>query len=106
MWMAEYIEREETCGDCIHADICKDVVGSWFSRKNIAYCKTFKRAADVVPVVRCKDCMHRGDHEVCPLHDIRLCYDGDGHMDEVEDDKAEDEFFCSYGERKEADGNG
>ncbi len=49
--MAEYIEREETCGDCIHADICKDVVGSWFSRKNIAYCKTFKPAADVAPVV-------------------------------------------------------
>lgn len=57
---------------------------------------------DAVPVVRCKDCKHRGDHEVCPLHDIRLCFDGDGHMDEVEDDKTEDEFFCSYGERKEA----
>jgi hypothetical protein len=51
-------------------------------------------------LVRCKDCKHRGDHEVCPLHDIRLCFDGDGHMDEVEDDKTEDEFFCSYGERK------
>jgi hypothetical protein len=58
---------------------------------------------DAVPVVRCKDCKHRGDHEVCPLHDIRLCFDGDGHMDEVEDDKTEDEFFCSYGERKEAE---
>ena len=56
---------------------------------------------DVVPVVRCKDCEHRGDHEVCPLHDIRLCFDGDGHMDEVEDDKTEDEFFCSYGKRRE-----
>ena len=60
---------------------------------------------DDVPVVRCKDCKHRGDHEVCPLHDIRLCFDGDGHMDEVEDDKTEDEFFCYRGERKEDDGN-
>ena len=56
---------------------------------------------DMMPVVRCKDCKHRGDHEVCPLHDIRLCFDGDGHMDEVEDDKTEDEFFCSYGKRRE-----
>ena len=58
---------------------------------------------DVVPVVRCKDCKHRGNHEVCPLMDIRLCFDGDGHMDEVEDDKTEDELFCSYGERKDGD---
>ena len=59
---------------------------------------------DAVPVVRCKDCKHRGEHEVCPLHDIRLCFDGDGHIDEVEDDKTEDEFFCSYGERKDGEG--
>lgn len=58
---------------------------------------------DVVHVVLCKDCKHRGDHEVCPLMDIRLCFDGCGHMDEVEDDKTEDEFFCAFGERKDGE---
>lgn len=32
----------KTCGDCIHADVCKEVNGSWFSHKNPAYCKLFK----------------------------------------------------------------
>lgn len=44
-------------------------------------------AADVAPVVRCKDCMHKGTDSWC---------------DYVEDDN----FFCARGERKEADGNG
>ena len=41
----------KTCGDCIHADICKEVVGSWFSTKNIAYCKGFKDRTNYVEVV-------------------------------------------------------
>ena len=32
----------KTCGDCIHADVCKEVNGGWFSPKNPAYCKLFK----------------------------------------------------------------
>ena len=32
----------KTCGDCIHADVCKEVNGGWFSSKNPAYCKLFK----------------------------------------------------------------
>ena len=36
------------CGDCIHADICKQLNGGWFSRENIAYCKGFKEKADYV----------------------------------------------------------
>lgn len=49
--MAEYIEREFVCGDCIHADVCEEaetLVG--FSRDNIAYCGMFLNAADVPPV--------------------------------------------------------
>lgn len=50
--MAEYIEREATCGDCIHAEICKHIPTlTGFSTSNTAYCKAFKNAADVVPVV-------------------------------------------------------
>ena len=58
--MAEYIEREATCGDCIHAKVCErlNILTEWI-RDNAAYCKLFKNAADVVEVVRCKDCTRR-----------------------------------------------
>ena len=42
--------------------------------------------ADVVPVVRCDDCVYYGSRRWCELHSS------------VFDDNA----FCSYGERKEA----
>lgn len=42
-------------------------------------------AADVVPVVRCDDCVYYGSRRWCELHSS------------VFDDNA----FCSYGERKE-----
>ena len=43
-------EKLKTCGDCIHADLCKKIHGSWFSRWNIAECTAFKDEADLVPV--------------------------------------------------------
>ena len=50
--MAEYIEREPKCGDCIHADLCERVtILKNFNRDNIAHCKGFKASADVVEVV-------------------------------------------------------
>ena len=51
-------------------------------------------AADVVPVVRCKDCKH---HRDCEIH---FC---DALGMDCPDDS---EFFCSYGERKEGADNG
>lgn len=57
--MAEYIEREKTCGECVHADICKQVNGSWFSPHNIAYCKGFKNASDVVEVETLKEWLYQ-----------------------------------------------
>lgn len=54
-------------------------------------------AADVVPVVRCKDCWNAtkmggfmGKVLYCPIWERNT----------------EEENFCSYGERKEAEGNG
>lgn len=44
-------------------------------------------AADVVEVVRCKDCKHRGEQADCPF-----CW--------LADMKMGDEHFCSYGERR------
>ena len=55
---------------------------------------------DAVEVVRCKDCKHRGNDDICPMIKIRMCNDGDGYFDEVSEDKTFDDGFCSYGERK------
>ena len=43
--------KEKLCGDCIHADICKKVNGSWYHPKNIAYCNAFKDRKNCVEVV-------------------------------------------------------
>lgn len=51
-------------------------------------------AADVVPVVRCKDCRHY-DMGVC----LKIYSDGNAHPEAWQRRRPED--FCSYGERKE-----
>lgn len=52
-------------------------------------------AADVVEVVRCRDCKHYDDG-ICQLHSEEPDqYGGGFNMDMLEND------FCSYGERKE-----
>ena len=47
-------------------------------------------AADVVPVVRCKDCHWRGREECAMFY---RCECGEQHTWETDDD------FCSYGEK-------
>ena len=83
----------ETCGDCIHAKVCKEVNGSWFSPNNIAYCRLFKNKADFVEVVRCKDCKHY-------LLPQGFC-NHDRHEYQTMAVPQEDNDFCSYGERKD-----
>jgi hypothetical protein len=83
------------CGDCIHADICKEINGGWFSPKNPAYCKAFKDRTNFVEVVRCKDCKWYNRNEdimpqsgSCEFHEMvkmdwdfcsRAKMDGDGN---------------------------
>ena len=50
-------------------------------------------AADVAPVVRCKDCKHY-DMGVC----LKIYSDGNAHPEAWQSRRPED--FCSYGERK------
>ena len=57
----------KTCGDCIHADVCKQVNSGWFSPKNIAYCNGFKDRNEYVQAVRCKDCKFLHDKGYCTL---------------------------------------
>ena len=83
-------KRLKLCGDCIHADICKEVIGGWFSPKNPAYCKGFKDRTKYVEVVRCKDCKHYF-HYGESVYGCRTF----GMM------KTKHNGFCSYGERKD-----
>lgn len=88
--MAEYIERRTAiehlnvwCGGCGSA----------------VECILAEPAADVAPVVRCKDCKHY-DLSVC----LKIYSDGSVHPAAWQSRKPED--FCSYGERKAGAENG
>ena len=55
---------------------------------------------DAVPVVRCKECVYFDNiTHFCHYHSNY--YDGGRDLDRFKDDD-----FCSYGERKDGDGNG
>ena len=82
----EYIEREEAI-EAIMSDPPDAHYPSWY----IDRIKTLS-AADVAPVVRCKDCLYSTERY--------------GHMDCIRGVSYRNtwnkpDFFCSYGERKE-----
>ena len=81
--MAEYIEREEI--NEAMKEVCDDPSCPMYVAAEIAQIIDCAPAADVVPVVRCKDCTHLYGAAcvVCGL------------LPRKPDD------FCSYGERKD-----
>ena len=46
------------CKDCIHYEICDEYVSPCESFPETDGCKCFKSTADVVEVVRCRDCKY------------------------------------------------
>lgn len=94
--MAEYIERAAIMEFPIRKDRCdKEHANEHFIfgiESVLEYVENLP-AADVAPVVRCKDCKHHYD---CGVH---FC-------DRLGMDCPDDsDFFCSYGERKDGDSN-
>lgn len=92
--MAEYIEREAIMEFPIRKDHCdKERANEHFIfgiESVLEYVENLP-AADVAPVVRCKDCKHHYD---CGVH---FC-------DRLGMDCPDDsDFFCSCGERKDGD---
>ena len=88
----EYIEREALL--CM---VQPDDPGDEMAVITIATAKKLIRslahccpAADVAPVVRCKDCHWRGSEECAMFY---RCECGEQHTWETDDD------FCSYGEK-------
>lgn len=98
--MAEYIKRSAVFEqfDNADADVCEtDDFGGvdyGFGMKNIKELINAIPAADVAPVVRCKDCKHY-DMGVC----LKIYSDGNVHSAAWQSRKPDD--FCSYGERKD-----
>ena len=82
--MTEYIKREATI-EVIMSEPPDAHYPQWYVDK-------IKRipAADVVPVVRCKDCRLRGREECAMFY---RCECGEQHTWETDND------FCSYGEK-------
>lgn len=91
--MAEYITKEAAIQafEWGEADVIEDYVDGYnfgFSRGIIKSAINAIPAADVAPVVRCKDCKYnRGS---------KKCLNPDSFFAVPKDDD-----FCSYGERKE-----
>lgn len=60
---------------------------------------------DAVPVVRCKECIHRGTDN-CPMIQEDYYYDEDDGSDYVMRDHTEDNGFCHKGARMDGGADG
>lgn len=85
--MAEYIERSAAIKAAKHA---------WAKGLEPSQYIEALPAADVAPVVRCKDCKHKGwVQEPCHGKSVDYCRVWDCTLRDLES------TFCSYGERKD-----
>ena len=74
------------CMECTHIDVCIKAATS-----HIDHCNDYSFAGNTVEVVRCRDCKHK---DGIPGQPNIVCW------------QMHDDDFCSYGERKDGDGNG
>lgn len=79
-----------TCKECLHFEPCWDYGNILDPIHGGMICDSFKPAADVVPVVRCKNCKHLTEDGFC----FKNINGVGGYKKPNPDD------FCSYGERK------
>lgn len=95
-----------TCKECLHFEVCSGFMPTDLDKDVWHYCKigipeeipdidkrcdSFKDSKSWVEVVRCKDCKHK---DGMPGQPNIVCW------------QMHDDDFCSYGERKDGDGNG
>ena len=91
--MAEYIEREALLED-LQAAVENGGMGGMVASALKRYVKRAP-AADVAPVVRCKDCKY-GDYDSEPDDAMVCTRTNDGYWRHGDD-------FCSYGRKKNVD---
>ena len=100
-----------TCRECFHWEACKSVLENATGFKlpedfkgGAERCDLFVSTADVVEVVRCKDCKYwKGEKKADPITNYHY---GDCTHEEWRDAEGWDKTtcgheFCSRGERKE-----
>lgn len=90
------IDADAFLKDILTAGIGKTIIE--YSESDIGYMIRKRPTIDAVPVVRCRECKHRGTDD-CIFH--------------IKGEPADEELllkldndFCSYGERKEGADNG
>lgn len=88
--MTEYIEREEI--NKAMKEVCDDPSCPMYVAAEIAQIIDCAPAADVAPVVRCKDCKYLVNATVND-NGFLIC--------EISDMEITPDDFCSYGERKD-----
>ena len=91
--MSEYIDKKALLDEICRDNCERSYDGTCHNCRMTETIADFP-AADVAPVVRCKDCVWRGREECAMFY---RCDCGEQHTWETDDD------FCSYGERKEPD---
>ena len=80
-----------SCKDCIHYEICEIMSDQYgISKVPPSQCGFYKITADVVEVVRCKDCKYWQDNNGGYPHEE--CRWGKDETPDADD-------YCSYGER-------
>ena len=89
--MKEYIERAAVKDEILSWAVCINHP-ELLRKEDTMYCIDNMPTADVVEVVRCKDCIWRGREECAMFY---RCDCGEQHTWETDND------FCSYGERRE-----
>ena len=91
--MGEYIDKKALLDEICRDNCERTYDGTCHNCRMTETIADFP-AADVQPVVRCKDCIWRGREECAMFY---RCECGEQHTWETDND------FCSYGERKEPD---
>lgn len=94
--MTKYVDIDAVKEAVRMAECDADYDGRRFDAEFIENALDFIPAADVAPVVRCRDCIHKGwVQEPCHGKSIDYCRVWDCTLRNLETN------FCSYGERKE-----
>lgn len=88
-----YTDKEK-CKGCIRYPICN----CFQNFVDPDECKLFKREADLVEVVRCRDCQHRHCEQ-------EPCHGKTEHFCSVLNAQVFPDFYCYHGKRK-GDSNG
>ena len=90
-----------TCKECMHYDVCQYHIDEE-TKMTVNECGKFVNKADVVEVVRCKDCKYWHKKGFDPLieHHIGECRCSQWENDYFSNETSDNDF-CSCGERRD-----